>query len=84
MPVVSEDGLTVTITLKSGVKWVNQNGEEVGTVTADDFVAGMQHMCDAGGGLEYLVQGIIKNVSEYIDGDITDFGQVGVQECKLM
>ena len=79
MPVVSEDGLTVTITLKSGVKWVNQNGEVVGTVTADDFVAGMQHMCDAGGGLEYLVQGIIKNVSEYIDGDVTDFGQVGVK-----
>ena len=35
-------------------------GREVDTVKADDFVAGMQHMCDAQGGLEYLVQGVIK------------------------
>ncbi len=79
MPVVSEDGLTITITLKDNVKWVNQNGEEVGTVKAGDFVAGMQHMCDVAGGLEYLIQGIVKNATEYIEGDITDFSQVGVK-----
>ena len=49
------------------------------TVKADDFVAGMQHMCDAQGGLEYLVQGVIKNVSQYISGEVTDFDEVGVK-----
>ncbi len=76
---VSEDGLTYTFTIREGVKWVDSQGREVGTVTADDFVAGMQHMMDSMGGLEYLVQGIIVGANEYIGGEITDFAQVGVK-----
>ena len=76
---VSEDGLTYTFKIREGVKWVDSQGREVGTVTADDFVAGMQHMLDAMGGLEYLVQGVIAGVNEYIAGEITDFAQVGVK-----
>lgn len=76
---VSEDGLTYTFKIRQGVKWVDSQGREVGTVTADDFVAGMQHMLDAMGGLEYLVQGVITGVNEYIAGEITDFSQVGVK-----
>ena len=76
---VSEDGLTYTFKIREGVKWVDSQGREVGTVTADDFVAGMQHMLDAMGGLEYLVQGVITGVNEYIAGEITDFAQVGVK-----
>ena len=76
---VSEDGLTYTFTIRQGAKWVDSQGRELAEVTADDFVAGMQHMMDAQAGLEYLVQGIIKNASEYITGDITDFAQVGVK-----
>ena len=34
---------------------------------------------DAQGGLEYLVQGVIKNVSQYISGEVTDFDEVGVK-----
>ncbi len=75
---VSEDGLTYTFNIRKGVKWVDSQGREVGEVTADDFVAGMQHMLDAMGGLEYLVQGVIAGVNEYIAGEITDFAQVGV------
>ncbi len=75
---VSEDGLTYTFKIRQGVKWVDSQGRELGTVTADDFVAGMQHMLDAMGGLEYLVQGVITGVNEYIAGEITDFAQVGV------
>ena len=78
MPVVSKDGLTVTITLKDNVKWVNQNGEVIGTVKADDFVAGMQHMCDVAHSKEYLIQGIIKNANEYIESK-TNFSNVGVK-----
>ncbi len=75
----SEDGLTYTFKLREGVKWVDSQGREVADVKADDFVAGMQHMMDAMGGLEYLVQGIIVNATEYINGDVTDFAEVGVK-----
>lgn len=76
---VSDDGLTYTFHLRKDVKWTDSQGREVDTVKADDFVAGMQHMCDAQGGLEYLVQGVIKNASQYISGKITDFDEVGVK-----
>ena len=76
---VSDDGLTYTFTIRQGVKWVDSQGREVAEVTADDFVAGMQHMMDACGGLEYLVQGLIVNASEYIEGTVTDFAEVGVK-----
>ena len=76
---VSEDGLTYTFKIRQGVKWVDSQGREVADVKADDFVAGMQHMMDAAGGLEYLVQGIIVNATEYISGEVTDFAQVGVK-----
>ena len=75
----SDDGLTYTFHLRKDVKWTDSQGREVDTVKADDFVAGMQHMCDAQGGLEYLVQGVIKNVSQYISGEVTDFDEVGVK-----
>lgn len=76
---VSDDGLTYTFNLRKGVKWVDSQGREVGEVTADDFVAGMQHMMDAMGGLEFLVQGVITGANEYINGEITDFAEVGVK-----
>ncbi len=76
---VSDDGLTYTFHIREGVSWVDSQGRKVADVTADDFVAGMQHMMDAQGGLEYLVEGIIANASEYISGEITDFAEVGVK-----
>lgn len=76
---VSEDGLTYTFKIRQGQKWVDSQGREVADVKADDFVAGMQHMMDAMGGLEYLVQGIIVNATEYITGEVTDFAEVGVK-----
>ncbi len=76
---VSEDGLTYTFHLRQGVKWVDAQGREIGEVKADDFVAGMQHMMDTHGGLEYLVDGVLVNAHEYLAGDVTDFTQVGVK-----
>jgi len=80
---VSEDGLTYTFKLREGVVWVDSQGRKVADVKADDFVAGMNHMLDAMGGLEYLVgnQGgcAILNAQAYIDQEITDFSQVGVK-----
>lgn len=76
---VSEDGTVYTFKIREGVKWVDSQGREVADVKADDFVAGMQHMMDTMGGLEFLVQGVIVNASEYIDGTVTDFNEVGVK-----
>jgi ABC-type oligopeptide transport system substrate-binding subunit len=76
---VSDDGLTYTFHIREGAEWVDSQGRKVADVTADDFVAGMQHMMDVQGGLEYLVDGIIANATEYINGEITDFSEVGVE-----
>lgn len=76
---VSEDGKTYTFHIRQGAKWVDAQGREVADVKADDFVAGMQHMLDAGGGLEYLVENIIVNALEYNKGGVTDFAEVGVK-----
>ncbi len=78
---VSEDGLTWTFHIREGVKWVDSQGREIADVCADDWVAGMQHMMDAMGGLEYLVGADgahIVNADAYINGEITDFSEVGV------
>ena len=79
---VSDDGLTYTFHLRKGVKWVDSQGREVADLTADDFVAGMQHLLDAKAGLEYLVGNDgadILNADKYVSGDVTDFAEVGVK-----
>lgn len=75
---VSDDGLTYTFKIKSGLSWVDSQGRKVADIKADDFVAGLQHMMDAMGGLEYLVDGLIVNATEYMNGEAT-FDQVGVK-----
>lgn len=76
---ISEDGLTYTFKIREGQIWVDSQGRKVADVKADDWVAGMQHLFDADGGLQTLLYGIIKNAQEYDLGEITDFSQVGVQ-----
>ncbi|MCD8149712.1 MAG: ABC transporter substrate-binding protein, partial [Clostridiales bacterium] len=76
---VSDDGLTYTFHLREGVQWVDSQGRELGELTADDFVAGMQHLMDAQGGMEYLIEGVIVNATEYIYGEVTDISEVGVE-----
>lgn len=76
---VSDDGLTYTFKLRQGVKWVDSQGREFAEVKADDFVAGLQHMLDAKGGLDFLIDGVIKNAGAYNNGDVVDFAQVGVK-----
>ncbi|MBQ6996963.1 MAG: peptide ABC transporter substrate-binding protein [Oscillospiraceae bacterium] len=79
---VSDDGLTYTFQIREGVVWVDNQGRKVADLTADDFVAGMQHMMDVAGGLEYLVCAgcaNIVNADEYVAGEVTDFAEVGVK-----
>jgi len=78
---VSADGLTYTFKIRKGIVWVDNQGRKVADLTADDFVAGMQHMMDAEGGLEYLACAgcaNIVNADEYIAGK-AEFAQVGVK-----
>ncbi len=80
---VNEDGTeTYTFHLRQGAKWTDSQGRDLGEVTADDFVAGMQHVMDAMAGLEYLLgsEGAkIVNADAYVAGEVTDFEQVGVK-----
>ena len=76
---VSEDGKIYTFKLRRGVQWVDNQGRAVAELTADDFVAGMQHMMDAMGGLEYLVQPLIVGADAYIKAETRDFSTVGVK-----
>lgn len=76
---VSDDGLVYTFKIREGVWWVDSQGTKIAEVQADDFVAGMQHALDAPDGLGYLVENVIAGVSEYVNGEITDFAEVGVK-----
>lgn len=75
----SADHLKYTFKIREGQVWVDSQGRKVADVVADDWVAGFQHMLDAMGGLEFLVDGIVVGVTEYINGDTTDFSTVGVK-----
>ena len=64
---VSADGLTYTFHIRQGVKWFTSEGREYAEVTAKDFEAGFHHMLDAAAGLEWLVDGVVAGVHEYLN-----------------
>lgn len=72
------EGDEFTFVLRDGLKWVNSDGLEYADVTAQDFVTGMQHLLDAQAGLEFIVDGIIKNAHEYMTGAV-EMSSVGVE-----
>ena len=78
---VTEDRTVPTYTFKirEGVIWTDSQGRKVDDVTADSWVAGLEHLYDCGAGLEDLLNGVIYNGAEYNNGVITDFSQVGVK-----
>lgn len=74
---MSPDGLTYTFKIRQGVKWVDSQGREVADVQADDWVAGLQHCADCGGGAAEMFASVV-GMDKYLGGAITDFSQVGV------
>ena len=80
---VSDDGTVYTFHLRQGVKWVDQQGRELAEVTADDWVASMAHLIDNNDALGYLMTSSdgcgIKNYDAYLNGEVTDFAEVGVK-----
>ncbi len=72
---ISPDGTVYTFHIRKGVKWYTSEGTAYADVTAQDFVAGFQHMLDTQAGLEWLVEGVVKGASEYLGGG--SFAEVG-------
>ena len=65
---VSDDGLTYTFNIRKGATWSTSEGAVYAEVKAKDFEADFHHMLDAQAGLEWLVDGVITGVSEYLYG----------------
>ena len=78
---LSEDKLTYTFHIRDDAAWYTQSGDRYAAITADDFVAGFQHLLDAEGSMLYLVQGVVKGVNDYAEGAI-DFDEVGVKQVN--
>ena len=80
---VNDDGTVYTFHLRQGVKWVDQQGRELAEVTADDWVASMAHLIDNNDALGYLMTKSdgcgIKNFDAYLNGEVTDFAEIGVK-----
>ncbi len=79
---VSDDGLTWTLKLREGVKWVDFEGKDSGyEVTANDFVTSVKwHLDPANASVnEFFIDGVIKNASAYFNGEISNFDEVGVK-----
>lgn len=68
---VSDDNLTYTINLRDDVKWVDNTGAEMGTVTANDYVSAYQRMVDPSEAsiFSYIFE-IVDNATEVINGDL--------------
>ena len=81
---ISDDGLTYTFHIRQGVKWYTSEGTEYAEVTAKDFEAGFNHMLDTNAGLDWLVDGVIVGVSEYLSGgSFEDVGYKAVDDYTL-
>ena len=76
LPTLSADGKTYTFEIRDDAYWYTADGQQYQKVSVDDFVAGFQHMLDAKAGYEWVAQGVIEGVSEYLAGK-GSFDQVG-------
>ena len=82
---ISEDGLTYTFHIRDGASWFTSEGIEYAPVTAQDFEAGFHHMLDTAAGLEWLVEGVVAGVSEYLyeGGTYDNVGYKAVDDKTL-
>lgn len=83
----SDDGLTWTFHLRSGVMWYDYQGNEIAEVTANDFVSAAKYVCDPKNesGTDYMILDIIAGASDYYDAvseyyDTLGEGVVGVAD----
>ena len=74
---MSEDGTVYTFKIRPGQIWVDSQGRKVADVTADDWVAAAQHAADLQDA--YTLSKFIAGFNEYMNGETTDFGTVGIK-----
>lgn len=84
---VSDDSLVYTFKLREDAVWVDSAGEEVGKVTAEDYVYSWQMMADPenGAAYGYIFAGIVKNGTQIQNGEVpaTELGVKAVDEYTL-
>lgn len=74
----NDDATVWTFTIRKGAKWVTSEGEVYGDVTAEDFVTGLKHAADTNSQTIMLVQDLIVNLRDYMDGK-ANWEDVGVK-----
>lgn len=74
---ISDDGLTYTFHVREGINWVDKDGNVIEEIVAQNWVDGLQRALDKNA-TSYLVEGVIKNASEYKNGEV-EFSEVGVK-----
>lgn len=78
---VSPDGLVWTFKIREGVYWYDYRGREVAEVVAQDWVDALKYVFtpENQSATANIAYNVIKNGRAYYNGEITDFGQVGVK-----
>lgn len=71
---MSGDGLTYTFKIRQGQKWYDYEGNEMGDVTAEDFVCAVKYLLTPSyeSSTAQNLFGIIKNAEEYYNSQVTD------------
>lgn len=79
---VSANGTVYTFHIRQGVQWVDQQGSPIGEVTADDWLASMEHLADNNEELGWLLSASdgcgIKNWDAFLAGECA-FEDVGIK-----
>lgn len=77
---ISNDGLTYTFTLRSGVNWMTFDGKVYAEVVAQDFVDAMKYVLTKENASRTAnIAYDIKGAQDYFDGKNTNFSTVGVK-----
>ncbi|MGI6366677.1 MAG: ABC transporter substrate-binding protein [Bacillota bacterium] len=78
---VNDDYTVWTFTLKDGLKWVNNKGEVVADITAQDWLVAAEYVLNpANSSANTRVwQDLVLNATAYVSGEITDFSLVGIK-----
>lgn len=82
----NEDNTVWTFKIRPGVKWVTSNQEEYAELKAEDFVTGLRHAAEFESDVNWLLQGVVKGYSEYLQSDFSDeaWEKVGIKAVDDM
>lgn len=78
---ISGDGMVYTFHLREGVNWYTCDGERYAPVIAQDFVDAAKWLLtkENASTTANIFYSVVKNGKQYFNGEITDFGEVGIK-----